>query len=510
MRTAQELGSPVKRPSNTSPALPLRMLQWLTGSGFLPFRRDEQKSASWHVLRHRRFLIYFGGSLVSNLGTWLQNTAQMLLAYQLTHSAFAVGLVTGAQFAGFLLIGPWAATLAERVGSKRVLIGSQFLSAAIAATLAGLQLSGSLTETQLTLGALGIGLAFAFALPVQTAMVPSLVPEDATKAAMGRSLVREDEIKAAMGRSLVREDEIKAAMEPSLVPEDEIKATMEPSLVPEDEIKAAMAMNSVSYNAGRTLAPVLCVAVIASIGAGWAFALNAISFVVFAATIIAVRPRSAAPPTRQAHDWLGLRIAIWRPRILLLLVMVAAVTVADDPVLVLGPPLARHVLHVPSVWPAYFLSALGLGTVLGALVPTKASSARQACLPLLGLAVSVIVFTAGINAFVSLSAAVAAGVAGLLTGAATQALLLKTAGPGQATQVMALWAIAWAGSKPLASLADGWLASHFGVFHTGIALAFPAILIALLELFLWPGGRNWLKDWIYARNRTHPAAQLMS
>jgi MFS family permease len=482
MRTAQELRSPVKRPSNTSPALPLRMLQWLTGSGFLPFRRDEQKSASWHVLRHRRFLIYFGGSLVSNLGTWLQNTAQMLLAYQLTHSAFAVGLVTGAQFAGFLLIGPWAATLAERVGSKRVLIGSQFLSAAIAATLAGLQLSGSLTETQLTLGALGIGLAFAFALPVQTAMVPSLVPEDATKAVMERSLVREDEIKSAMERSLVRED----------------------------EIKSAMAMNSVSYNAGRTLAPVLCVAVIASIGAGWAFVLNAISFVVFAATIIAVRPRSAAPPTRQAHDWLGLRIAIWRPRILLLLVMVAAVTVADDPVLVLGPPLARHVLHVPSAWPAYFLSALGLGTVLGALVPTKASSARQACLPLLGLAISVIVFTAGINAFVSLSAAVAAGVAGLLTGAATQALLLKTAGPGQATQVMALWAIAWAGSKPLASLADGWLASHFGVFHTGIALASPAILIALLELFLWPGGRNWLKDWIYARNGTHPAAQLIS
>jgi MFS family permease len=448
MRTAQDLRSPIRRSASTPPALPLRMLQWLTGSGFLPFRRDEQKSASWHVLRHRRFLIYFGGSLVSNLGTWLQNTAQMLLAYQLTHSPFAVGVVTSAQFAGFLLIGPWAATLAERVGNKRVLIGSQFLSAAIAAALAGLQLSGSLTEAQLTVGALGIGLAFTFALPVQTAMVPSLVPEDDTR--------------------------------------------------------AAMAMNSVSYNAGRTVAPVLCVAVIASIGAGWAFALNAISFVVFAVTVIAiaVRPRSAAPPARQPHDWLGLRIAVWRPRILLLLAMVAAVTVADDPVLVLGPALARHV-DVSSVWPAYFLSALGIGTVLGALVPTKPSSARRAAIPLLGLAISVIVFTAGISAVVSLVAAIAAGVAGLLTGAATQALLVKTAGPYQTTQVMALWAIAWAGSKPLASLADGWLASHIGVFHTGIALAAPAIVIALGELFLWRGGRNWLKDWIYRRNAPH-------
>jgi len=267
-----------------------------------------------------------------------------------------------------------------------------------------------------------------------------------------------------------------------------------------------MAMNSVSYNAGRTLAPVLCVAVIASIGAGWAFALNAISFVIFAVTIIAVHPRSDAEPARQAHDWLGLRIAIWRPRLLLLLAMVATVTIADDPVLVLGPSLARHVLQVSSVWPAYFLSALGLGTVLGALVPTKPSSARRACFPLLGLAISVIVFTAGINVLVSLFAAIVAGVAGLLTGAATQALLLKTAGPRQATQVMALWAIAWAGSKPLASLADGWLASHIGVFHTGIALAVPAIAIALLELFLSGRVRKRMKVWIYARNGTQPAA----
>jgi MFS family permease len=458
-RTAQELGSAVRRPPGAPPAaLPLRMLQWLIGSGLLPFRRDEfrrdePKSASWHVLRHRRFLIYFGGSLVSNLGTWLQNTAQMLLAYQLTHSAFAVGLVTSAQFAGFLLIGPWAAAMANRVGSRRVLVASQVVSAGIAAALAGLQLTGSLNETQLTLGALGIGLAFAFALPVQTAMVSGLVPED--------------------------------------------------------ETKAAMAMNSVSYNAGRTLAPVLCVAVIASIGAGWAFALNAISFIVFAITIIVVRPRAAPPPPREARDWLGLRIAVRRPRILLLLAMVAAVTLADDPVLVLGPPLARH-LAVPTVWPAYFLSALGLGTVVGALVPTRPSTAKRAALPLLGLAISVIVFTAGFSAWLSLGSAIAAGAAGLLTGAAAQALLLKTAGPRQATQVMALWAIAWAGSKPLASLADGWMAGQIGVQWTGVVLTAPAITVAMLELFLRPGVKNRLKVWIYQRNGTHPAAQLIS
>jgi MFS family permease len=390
------------------------------------------------VLRHRGFLGFFAGSLVSNLGTWLQNTAQMLLAYQLTHSPFAVGMVTSAQFAGFLLIGPWAATLAERAGSKRVLVASQLVSAGIAALLAVLQFSGSLTESSLVLCALCIGFAFTFALPVQTAMVPSLVPEADTK--------------------------------------------------------AAMAMNSVSYNAGRTLAPVLCVAVVANMGAGWAFALNSMSFLVFAVTIIVLRPHGAQPPIRRARDWLGPRIDMWRPRIVLLLAMVAAVTVADDPILVLGPPLAHHVLAVASVWPAYFLSALGLGTVLGAFMRTKPSTARRAAVSLLGLAISVIVFTAGISAWFSLLAALAAGVAGLLTGAATQSLLLKTAGPARATQVMALWAMAWAGSKPLASLADGWLATHVGVFRTGIVLAAPAIIIALLELLRWPGVRILLKS----------------
>ncbi len=424
-----------------------KMPQWLKWSGAFPSWRDEGKSASWHVLKQHQFLIYFAGSLVSNLGTWLQNTAQMLIAYQLTHSPFAVGVITCAQFSGFLVLGPWAGTLADRLGSRRVLIGAQLLSAGTAAALAYLQFNGMLSERLLVIGALAMGLAFTFALPVQTAMVPRLVSETDTK--------------------------------------------------------AAMAMNSVSYNAGRTLAPVLCVAVLASIGPAWAFTLNAISFLVFAATIITVHPHGTTRPNRRAHDWLGLRITIWQPRILLLLTMVAAVTVADDPILVLGPAVAHHIPNVSSVWPAYFLSALGLGTVLGALVPTKRSTTRRAAVPLLTLALSVVAFTSGIAAWLSLLAALAAGVAALLTGAAAQALLLKTAGPRHATQVMALWAVAWAGSKPIASLADGWLASHVGVFRAGMVLAAPALAVALLELFLSTGVKNWLKDRMRMHNASH-------
>jgi MFS family permease len=425
-----------------------KMLQRPRWPSAFPTRNDERKSASWHVLRQRRFAVYFAGSLISNLGTWLQNTAQMLLAYQLTHSAFAVGVITGAQFSGFLVIGPWAGTLADRLGRRQVLIGTQLLSAGVAGTLAYLEFNGALTERTLVIGALAMGLAFTFALPLQTAMTPRLVRET--------------------------------------------------------DAKAAMAMNSVSYNAGRTLAPVLCVAVLASIGAGWAFTLNAVSFVVFAVAIITVHPRGLARPARQAHDWLGLRIAIREPRILLLLAMVAAVTLADDPVLVLGPALAHQVLAVSSLWPAYFLSALGLGTVLGALVPTKPSTARRAAVPLLVLALSVIVFASGIAAWLSFLAALVAGLAGLLTGAATQALLLQKAGL-QAANVMALWAVAWAGSKPIASFMDGWFANNFGVRWAGLLLTAPAIVVAVLELLLADSYKQKLKNFAYRHNGTQPA-----
>jgi hypothetical protein len=177
--------------------------------------------------------------------------------------------------------------------------------------------------------------------------------------------------------------------------------------------------------------------------------------------------------------------------------MVAAVTIADDPVLVLGPALAHQVLAVSSRWPAYFLSALGLGTVLGALVRTRPSTARRAAVPLLVLGLSVVVFTSGIAAWLSLLAALVAGVAALLTGAATQVLLLQNAGPQQAASVMALWAVAWAGSKPVASFADGWLASTLGVRWAGLLLATPALAVAVLELHLSEGLKQKLKDFAY-------------
>ena len=460
-------------------------------------------AASWQLLRQKDFRLYFFGNLTSNLGTWLQSTAQVLIAYRLTNSAFAVGLIASAQFAGMVLVSPWAAVLLTRFSPRAILIGTQSASAILAILMAWRYLNGALGLHTLLIGALGLGFAYALALPVQTALVPALVSEA--------------------------------------------------------DIADALRMNSASYNAARALAPALSLLVIASFGLAIVFLLNAISFILFVVLLrrlhrisletsfratmalpfkharnlarSAVSPaynrlsdaevpaaitctpnrlprtspyqlksadtKPSLPPLVRSRARVtdGLVIAFRHRRILLLLAIVGAVTLADDPVLVLSPALAHTKLHASGEWSAYFIAALGWGSVAGTLTPRSRkdqgtqSASRYAALSLLALGVSVVVFVAGFSPLVSLAAAIAAGAAGLFTGTAAQSALLRhqketVASMATVASVTALWAIAWAGTKPFASLLDGWLATHTGMLNASLVLASPAVTIALCELLL--------------------------
>jgi MFS family permease len=459
--TPSRLQQPAAGPEQGYLPQPTRSQLWRrVMSTFLD--RDTQRSY-WAVLRHEKVRRYFIGSLASNLGTWLQNTAQVLLAYQFTHSVFGVGLVTCAQFAGSLFLAPWAAALADRVGGRRVLISTQLFSAAIAGVMCFLQFTGRLSESLLICGALGLGLAFTFALPIQVAMIPTLLSPE----------------RVATPRPLQRDTE------------------------------AAMGMNSVSYNAGRALAPALCILVIATMGFAPVFALNSISFIFFAVVLLRIHPQSAGQSNRGVQVRKGIKVAFRQPRILLLLLMVGAVTIADDPVLVLGPGLAQNVLGTSNDWAGYFLAALGCGTVLGSLfvpnmngmfrkkrtgkeVSNTSSMSKRAAWSLLFLSLSVLIFVIGFSRWMSLLAALAAGVAALVTSASTQALLVQLQ-PANRSSVMALWAIAWAGTKPLASLLDGWLATNLGLRLAGLILIAPAVGLALTEICLRKASREWLR-----------------
>lgn len=406
-------------------------------------RSREQRTISWRVLQHNpSFRYYFIGSATSDFGTWLQNTAQVLLAYRLSHSVLVVGLVTCAQFSSPLVLGPWAGVMTDKFGGRRILLATQMIAAAFAGLMAALAFTGQMHTRWLGCGAIASGLAFTFALPARNVTVRRLVPKRDTR--------------------------------------------------------PAFAMDSVSYNLGRAIAPPISVLLVATVGFGWAFAANSLSFLVFAGCLVLAG--HGQPMERREKSQLrdGFKVSRQDWRIEVLLLMVAAVTVADDPVLVLGPALAGH-LHVNPSWSGWFIAALGAGTVLGSFLPSlHTPSIRLAASALAALAMFMMLFILSPWVWGSFSAAFGAGVMCLIANSATRTELATRAGPVREASVMAVWAIAWAGSKPLASLTDGLLASGInfkwngidlrwsgiGIKWTGVALAGPALLPVLVLIAL--------------------------
>jgi MFS family permease len=429
-----------------SVSAPVQRLHETVHESFTRVPVGQRRQRPWAVLRQNpKFRWYFIGSVCSDGGTWVQNTAQVLLAYHLTHSVLTVAFVTCAQFSSPLVLGPWSGVMADRFGGRKTLLCTEIASASIAGWLAYLEFTHRLNEGWLVAGAIAIGLAFTFALPARNVTVRRLVRSDQTK--------------------------------------------------------AAYAMDSVSYNLGRALAPPLSMGLIAAFGFGWAFAANAASFLVFTAVLV-VAGKGSVEPERRSGVWDGFLTAYREGRIMILLMMVVAVTVAADPVLVLGPALASHVFGRSASWSGLFIAALGAGSVLGSLRRSKHTpSLKLAAIALAALGICMMAFVLSPLFWFSVAAASAAGATCLVANSATRTLLAKEAGPEREARVMAVWAIAWAGSKPLASLVDGLLPGAIGIKTTGALMAVPALIPILVLVFLPDVGRK------LARSRGDSPAQ---
>jgi MFS family permease len=391
---------------------------------------DHAGGTPWHVLRGSGpFRWYFAGSVVSDFGTWLQNTVQVVLAYQLEHSVLLVGLVTFAQFTSPLVLGPWAGVAADRFGGRRILLGTQIISAVAAAALAVLDFGGALNAWTLVAGAMVSGLAFTFALPARNVTVQRLVPPG--------------------------------------------------------KLTSAYAMDAVSYNIGRAVAPLVTLTVgMAGVNFAWAFAANSLTFAAFSVILWRPRLHVSPEPERRSRVRDGFRIARSDSRIMILLLMVAAVTVADDPILVLGPELARQ-FHMPPAWSGWFIAALGAGTVFGSFRRSRhQATLRLAATALAALALCMLLFVFAPTMWAAVVAAMGAGMCCLVANSVTRTALAVRAGPERTAAVMAVWAIAWAGAKPLASLLDGTLGSCIGPQWTGLILAVPALIPILVVMLL--------------------------
>jgi MFS family permease len=387
------------------------------------------RRSSLRALKHPSFALYFVGNLLSNCGTWFQNIALALLVFRLTQSTFWVGVVNFAQFIGVVLLAPWAGSAADRFNRRRLIVVTQVGAMAVSALLAWLiAINRGALPVVLTL-ALLLGATTAFSTPAQQAIIPALVPRD--------------------------------------------------------DLSAAIAMNSVTFNLARAVGPVAGAFVVARLGIAWAIAVNAGSYLIFAAAIliihIEVRQERAVGRVklRESVKMLGRD-----PTLAILLGVVAVVSLTMDPVSTLTPAIATQFFHRPDTYAGILIGAFGTGAVIGSVVPlhdTDAPGKRIASMLTL-LAVGMISFAifAGSPAALAL---LAAGGFGYLIGqtTATTQLQLRVS-DRERGRVMALWSVAFLGTRPIAALIDGGLSSWIGPRPTIVVLAVPSLVAAALVL----------------------------
>jgi MFS family permease len=393
---------------------------------------DGIRRSAARILADRNFAPLFVGNLLSNCGTWVQNIALVLLVYRLTGSTLAVGLVNFAQFAGIVLLAPWTGSAADRFDRRRLLIVSQLAALLITGALAVVAATDRASAPVAIAFALLLGVATAFATPALHALLPSLVrPAD---------------------------------------------------------LGAAVAMNSVTFNTARAVGPALGALIVDRLGIPWAFALNSLSYAALIVALLVVRPAARTPADRsrpRLRD--SLRLVRERPQLAILLGVIAVVAITIDPVTTLTPAFATLSFGSPDTVAGYLAAAFGVGAVMASLLPWHGSAAalgvRPIALPLGVLVIGMAAFALAPSLPLALVALGIAGAGFLLAQTRATTLLQLSVDDRERGRVMALWGIAFLGSRPLASVTDGALATVLGPRAAALLLLVPATAAVLLLRF---------------------------
>jgi predicted MFS family arabinose efflux permease len=378
------------------------------------------------VVLQRTFGAYFVGNLSSNCGTWIQNIAVALLVYRLTHSTLLVGVANFAQFVGVLGLAPWAGQAADRFDRRRLLLATQAAAFVVSATLALVAAAGYANLPAVMIAALLLGCANGFATPAMQALVPALVSRD--------------------------------------------------------DLPSAVAMNTVTFTLARALGPVVGALLVRTAGFATAFGLNSMTYLVLISALLVIRPAevqrgSGRPALRDS--WRSVRSDAVAA---LMLAVVASVAISGDPVNTLSPAFATTIYHASDTFAGVLIGAFGAGSVLAALTLSQRGGTRRTVIPMVVMSLATAVFALSPGAAVGLGALAVAGFCFLAAQTAATVVLQLKASDAERGRVMALWGVAWLGTRPLASLSDGAAARVIGLRGAALLMALPVLAGAALLL----------------------------
>jgi MFS family permease len=381
---------------------------------------------TFRSLQHRNFRIFFITMGISFTGTWIQLAAQTLLVYRLTGSGTALGLLTAIQFVPTLVLGAWAGVVVDRYDKRRIMTIASTVMAITATVLATLVVTDRVTLGAVYVLAAMFGLANTFDNPARRTLVNDLVPPD--------------------------------------------------------EVVNAVALNSTLITTARIVGPAIAGGLIVTVGIGWCFALNAMSFVpvilglrrMDSSTFRSVRVARAKGQLRE-----GFRYAMSVDDLRVPLALMAVVGTLSFNFVVLLPLLAERDLGGSDVSYTVLTSFFGVGSLIGSLRMARREVIDLRFLGesalLLGVASAGLAFAPGIP--VAAAILVVAGYAGIGVLSGGNAVLQVATSAEMRGRVLALYTVVFLGSTPIGGPIAGWTAERFGT-DAGILLGAVAAVAA--------------------------------
>ena len=394
-------------------------------------------AGTFRSLRSFNFRVWTAGSLVSNVGTWMQRVAQdWLVLTQLTHhDASALGIVMGLQFAPQLLFLPWTGSAADRLNQRKLLMFTQATMGVLALGLGVLTIAGAIRLWHVYVFAFLSGSAAALDAPVRQTFVAEMVGDE--------------------------------------------------------DLPNAVALNSTSFNAAQMIGPAVAGLLIAQVGIGWAFLLNGLSFGAVLLSMAFFRLselRISARAHRSASGFReGLRYVWAKPDLRAILIMLLLIGTLGFNFPIFISTMAVSVFHSDARGFGLLSSIMAVGTLSGALFAAGRKRPGFASL-LAGAGVFGVACTLGALApgYWWFAAALAvSGASVLIFANGTNSMMQLSTEPSMRGRVMALRVGTGLGGMTIGAPILGWVANHFGPRWTlgiGAGAGFTAALVAAYVL----------------------------
>jgi MFS family permease len=391
--------------------------------------------AMFAALAVPNFRRYVSGQSLSLIGTWVETVAQALLVLKLTHSGTVLGLTTAARYAPILLLSPYAGLLVDRYSKRHVLLVTQAGLGLVSAALGAAVLTGDIRLWQVVVLAVLFGILSAVDNPARQAFVPEVV-----------------------GHDLLRN---------------------------------AVTLNSTTVNVARVIGPAIAAILVSTVGIGWCFVVNAVSFGFVIVSLLRLDTRRLHPvppvPRRRGQLRAGLRYAVGVPAIIRPLLMMALVGTFTFEFEVSLPLLAETTFHGTGTTYSWLIGALGAGAVVGGLYAARSARTGVARLirAALGYAIAVGLVAAAPTLATAIAACVLVGVASVIFLTTGNATIQLASDPEYRGRVTALWSMALVGSTPIGSPVIGALSD---VASPRYALGLGAVAcVAAAIIGGWPG-----------------------